>query len=55
MNEISDKDRLDFIQANPILTLRHYKKHWSMRVFSNHEYNVFKTVREAIDDAINRK
>ena len=48
-----DTARLDFIQANPTLTLRHHKRHWSLVGFTNYEYRVFKTVREAIDHAMN--
>ena len=49
----ADRRRLDFIQANPKLTLRHHKRHWSLAGITNYEYSVFKTVREAIDHAMN--
>lgn len=51
---MTDTERLDFIEKNPNLPLRHYKQHWSMIGFSSYEYGVFKTAREAIDDAIYR-
>ena len=54
-NQITDTDRLNFLQLNPALTLRCHKKRWSLVGLTNYEYEVFKTVREAIDDAIAKK
>ena len=47
-----DAERLDYVQANSGYTLRKYKRHWSFKPFTNYEYEVFDTVREAIDAAI---
>jgi hypothetical protein len=49
-----DAARLDFVEANPHMFLRRHKKHWSFIGFTNYEYDVHKTVREAIDAAIER-
>ena len=47
-----DAERLDYVQANSGYTLRKYKRRWSFKPFTNYEYEVFDTVREAIDAAI---
>jgi hypothetical protein len=49
---ITDKDRLDFIEAHPEMSLRKHKKHWSFVGFTNYEYSVFTDVRGAIDNAM---
>lgn len=46
-----DAARLDFIEANPNLRLNYRKKHWSLVGMTSYEYEVFKTLREAIDAA----
>lgn len=46
-----DTARLDFVEANPQKNLRKIKRNWSFMGFTNYEYEVFSTVREAIDAA----
>ena len=48
---LADRERLNFIEAHPEMNLRKHKKHWSFIGFTNYEYDVFKTLREAIDNA----
>lgn len=47
-----DAERLNFIEAHPEKSLRFHKKHWSFVGFTNYEYDVFRTAREAVDSAI---
>ena len=49
-----DAERLDFIEKNPLLRLRMFKKHWSYIGITNYEYPAFKTAREAIDAAMQK-
>ncbi|WP_443115449.1 hypothetical protein [Herbaspirillum seropedicae] len=46
-----EKSRLDFIEANPQLSLRFHKKRWALIGMTNYEYEVFKNLRDAIDAA----
>ena len=50
---VRDSERLNFLQSNPQLRLNCSKGRWSLMSFTNYEYEVFKTVREAIDSASN--
>ena len=50
---MSDTERLDWLEQHPEFTLRKHKGHWGCTKFTNYEYNVYKTIREAIDAAIN--
>lgn len=47
-----DAERLDFIESKNNMRLSFRKNHWSFIGFTNYEYPVFRTVREAIDSAI---
>jgi len=49
---ITDAMRLDWLEENTQFTLRKYKKHWSCAKITNHEYNTYATMREAIDAAM---
>jgi hypothetical protein len=49
-----DTARLDFIESHPEMRLSRHKKHWSIQGFTNYQYDVFKTLREAIDAALNK-
>lgn len=48
----SDSSRINFVEAHPEMNLRKYKNHWSFVGFTNYEYPTFKTLREAIDEAM---
>lgn len=49
-----DTSRLDFLQANPDMPLKKWKKHWScVEQLCSYEYQVYETAREAVDAAIN--
>lgn len=50
-----DSERLNFIESQNHRTLRFYKKRWSFEGFTNYEYSVFKSLREAIDSAMGVK
>ena len=51
--EPTDTDRLDFIQANPSRSLRQRKGRWAFpRACTSYEYTTYRTVREAIDAAM---
>ena len=54
-NEVLRKDfeRLNFIESRNHRRLVFRKKLWSFQGFTNYEYPVFKTLRDAIDEAIN--
>lgn len=51
----TDTERLDFIEANPEMRLSKHKGYWSLQSFTNYAYDVFKTLREAIDAKISAK
>ena len=52
VNENKDKERMDFIEAHPNWLCKH-KKHWCcVSPFTNYEFSVYETAREAIDGAI---
>lgn len=46
-----DAARLDFLDANPEKQLRYHKNRWALVGFTNYPYEVFRSVREAIDAA----
>lgn len=47
-----DAERMAFIEEHPNW-LRKHKKHWQcVNPFTNYEYPVFKTAREAVDSAL---
>ncbi len=47
-----DAERMAFIEEHPNW-LRKHKKHWQcVNPFTNYEYPVFKTAREAVDAAL---
>ena len=50
-----DAERINFIESKNHRTLRFYKKRWSFEGFTNYEYSVFKSLREAIDSAMGVK
>lgn len=52
-----DTARLNFVQANPGLTLRNLKsgRYWSLDGFSNYPQDTYHTVREAVDAARREK
>lgn len=47
-----DTELLDFVAQHPEMTLRCHKKRWVFIGFTNYEYEVFKTPREAIAAAL---
>ena len=53
--DISDTDRINFIEAHPEMRLNKHKGHWSLQGFTNYAYDVFKTLREAIDSQIGKE
>ena len=48
----ADAERLDFIEANPNMSLRHHRKRWAFVGLTSYEYDMHTTLREAIDAAI---
>lgn len=50
-----DAERLDFIESQNHKTLRFHKKKWSFEGFTNYEYSVFRSLREAIDAAMGKE
>ena len=48
----TDTERLDFMQAHPERRLDYRKRRWSFNGFTNYEYEVYPTLREAVDAAI---
>lgn len=50
---VDDKKRLDWLETNTDFTLRFHKKHWRCTRNTEYEFNVYKTMREAIDAAMN--
>jgi len=51
--ENNDEIRLNWLEQNTDWTLRFYKKRWSCTRITSYEYNTYKTMREAIDAAMN--
>lgn len=49
---MSDAERLDWLEQHPEFLLRKDKKHWTCAKFTDYPYNAYRTVREAIDAAI---
>ena len=49
---MTDTERLDWLEQHPEFALRKDKKHWTCAKFTNYPYNAYRTVREAIDAAI---
>ncbi len=50
---VSDKKRLDWLEQNIHFRLNFHKKRWSCTRPVSSEYNTYKTMREAIDAAMN--
>ena len=50
---LSDKKRLDWLEQNINFRLNFHKKRWSCTRPVSSEYNTYKTMREAIDAAMN--
>ncbi len=50
---MSDEMRLNWLEQNTDFSLNFHKKRWSCIRFTNYEYNTYKTMREAIDAAMN--
>ena len=48
----ADAERLNYLQANPGKVLRCHKNRWSLVALTSYPYPVFKTIREAIDAAM---
>ena len=53
LGTISDEMRLDWLEKNTDFSLNFRKKRWSCTRLTSYEYNTYKTMREAIDAAIN--
>lgn len=53
LDPTSDEIRLNWLEKNTNFSLRFHKKRWSCTRPTNYEYNTYKTMREAIDAAIN--
>lgn len=49
---LADAARLDFVEANTNRYLRSWKKHWSFVGMTNYTYEVFRSLRDAIDHAM---
>lgn len=49
---VDDKDRIDWLEANPEFYILYKKKKWSIAPLTSHEFNIYKTLREAIDAAM---
>lgn len=47
-----DAARLDFIERHPEMSLRHRKGRWAFLGFTNYEYDLHQSLREAIDAAV---
>lgn len=51
---MTDAERLDWLEQHPEFTLRKYKRNWfCIKATTNYEFNVYPTMREPIDAAIN--
>ncbi len=50
---VKDKKRLDWLEENTNFSLNFRKNRWSCAKPTNYEYNAYKTMREAIDAAMN--
>ena len=53
LDTISDEMRLDWLEKNTDFSLNFRKKRWSCTRLTSYEYNTYKTMREAIDSAMN--
>ena len=49
---LEDAARLDFIERHPEMSLRHRKGRWAFLGFTNYEYDLHQSLREAIDAAM---
>ena len=49
---LEDAARLDFIERHPEMSLRHHKGRWAFLGFTNYEYDLHQSLREAIDAAM---
>ena len=47
-----DAERLDFVERHPEMNLRHRKGKWAFLGFTNYEYVLHQSLREAIDAAL---
>ena len=49
---LEDAARLEFIERHPEMSLRHHKGRWAFLGFTNYEYDLHQSLREAIDAAM---
>ena len=49
---ITDAERLDFIEKQTDYLLRYHKRHWCFFPFTSYEHTVHRKLRDAIDAAI---
>ena len=49
---ITDTERLDYMQAHPEKFIRYHKGKWAFLGFTNYEFDMHPTLREAIDAAV---
>lgn len=53
LDTTSDEMRLDWLEKNTDFSLNFRKNRWSCTRLTSYEYNTYKTMREAIDAAMN--
>ena len=51
---LEDAARLDFIERHPEMSLRHRKGRWAFLGFTNYEYDLHQSLRDAVDAAMNK-
>lgn len=49
---MTDTERLDWLEQHPEFRLFKHKKRWCCIPFTNYPFNGYKTIREAVDAAI---